>query len=137
MCLDLCIRFKTLFILHRHDEVCDSQGVPGYGKVTELARALVDMGDALQTASLTDDDFTSVGHLWQQLDQFDKQPTHFENVGRGNVRRKQTSGGNATLPKYNRYVEAMCMLLQRKALRGQIKDSTAYILVCIFCCVNI
>ena len=48
-----------------------------------------------------------------------RQPTRFEDVGKGHVQRKHISGGDASTPRCNRYVESMCILLQRKALKHQ------------------
>ena len=60
----------------RPDDVCDENNVPGYGRVTELARALIHLSDQLYTRSLGNDEFNAIGHLWHQLDRFDKYVTH-------------------------------------------------------------
>ena len=107
----------------------DSRGIPGWDKVDKLAKRLID----LSGLSVSPTEVKKIVDLYNNLDDFDKEPPHYRPVrktatkGRFGSRRQgyalQTvmkrsflsgSSSPAMSPKKSRIVEAICLHLTKK-----------------------
>ena len=79
-------------IADQREEAVDASGIPGWDRVNDLAKALIDLDGLAVTASQAQ----KIEHLYNRLVDYDKQPILFhprhQRPSRGRFARKKQSG---------------------------------------------